>query len=161
MKKNIKRKMVILITIFSMLAGLILYLYLVNMPDEYVPEEEISREELKNVQVEVFFESKENNQLEAEIRNVSSKDILLNPYETLLNILLEEPENPKLEKIIPDGMKIENIKLKDYCLSVEFSNSENIANEEIKLKIKESIEKTLTQLNEIANVKIIINGVEI
>lgn len=159
-----KKKIIIIGVLIILIIGLIIYLYINNNEvEEYIPEEEISQEDEKKATVTLFFQNKETKTLEAESKNVNSNDLLLKPYESIINLLIEGPESEGLEKLIPDGVILNNIVLENYCLKIDFSRQfiENCSDDEVVRKnIIDSIFNTVTQLNEVSTIKILIDGVE-
>lgn len=123
--------------------------------NEYIPEEEISTKQLRMTNISLFFFNEENGEIGEEIRQIDSKELLNNPEEKLINYLIEGPKNEKLKKIIPENIKLINIEKNNGILLIEFS--ENISNLENYEKIKKAIIQTVSQLNEINNIKIINN----
>jgi len=161
MKKKI---FLILGLIIIILVCIIIYFISVNSGvEEYVPEEEISENDYKMASVILYFQNKETKELEAEIREINSKELLLNPYEVILEMLLIGPINENLEKLIPNGVVINNIILEKYCLKIDFSKEfiENCEDDKLKQEnIVNSIYKTMKELTEVNEVKILIDGVE-
>lgn len=123
--------------------------------NEYIPEEEISTKQLRMTNISLFFLNEENGEIGEEIRQIDSKELLNNPEEKLINYLIEGPKNEKLKKIIPENIKLITIEKNNGILLIEFS--ENISNLENYEKIKKAIIQTVSQLNEINNIKIINN----
>lgn len=128
---------------------------------EYVPEQEISEEQLRQTIVSLYFKNEKG--LMPEARLVDVKELINNPYEKIINMLLEGPKNENLQKTIPEGTKINKIEKEGEILIIDFSeefisNHSGGENEE-KLTI-ESIVKTVTELTEINGIKIKINGEE-
>lgn len=80
-----------------------------------------------------------------------------------MNLLIEGPKNEKLEKAIPEGTKVNKIELKENILRIDLSK-EFIENHkggaEAEARTIYSIVNTMTQLNEVEAVKIIIDGKE-
>ena len=76
---------------------------------------------------------------------------------------MEGPKNEKLQKVIPENTIINNTELKGDILYIDFSHHfidnapEGKENEN---KIIETIVKTVTELNEVNSVKILIDGEE-
>ena len=89
---------------------------------------------------------------------IDANNLIKNPYEYLINLLIEGPKNENLIKSIPEGTKINSVFLEGDILKIDFSNeflnSENLNNS------VNSILNTVTQLNEINGIKILINGEE-
>ena len=134
-----------------------------NKITEYVPEEEITLEQLRQTTVSLYFKQKNTNTLVPEPRKIDVKELTKIPYETLMKLLLEGPKSEKLEKVIPEGTKLNKIKKKNGIiyidLSKEFIENHKGTIEEETLTIY-SIVNTLTSLNEIEAVKIQIDGKE-
>lgn len=134
-----------------------------NQITEYIPEEEIDIASLRQTLVSLYFNQKDTNTLVPEARNIDVKELLKDPYTMLMQLLIEGPKNERLEKVIPDGTKINKIELKNNILYVDLSN-EFIENHkggaEAESRTVYSIVNTLTQLNEVEAVKILIDGKE-
>ena len=97
-----------------------------------------------------------------EIRQIDSKKLLNNPEKQLIEYLIAGPENNNLKKLIPENTKIINIELIKDNLCINFSKEFNtdLNKENIEL-IKKSILKTVSQLNEINSIKVLIENEEI
>ena len=134
-----------------------------EISNEYIPEEEITQEQARQTIVSLYFPLKENNELNPEARLIDIKEIINNPYEKLINLLIEGPKNEKNKKIIPENIKLNKNYLEDDCVVLDFSKellnySKKDKNE--KTNIVNSIVNTLTQLTEVNKVKILIDGKE-
>lgn len=132
-----------------------------KIKEEYIPEEEISQEQERQTMITLYFKDKEENKLIPEVRKIDSKKLLIDPYKYLLEELHKGPKNEKLKMIIPENTKINNIKLDKDVLIIDFSKEfiEKSNEEDKKLNI-EAILKTMSELNEINGIKIIIDGEE-
>lgn len=134
-----------------------------NNINEIVPQEEISDNQLRQTIITLYFMNKETGELEPEARQIDAKLLLENPYEIILNKLLEGPKNDNLIGIIPEGTKINKIEIKDEIVYIDFSdnfiNEQTLGEKQEKLIIN-SILKTLIELNEVNGIKILINGKE-
>lgn len=128
---------------------------------EYVPEEEIDTVGLRQTVVSLYFNQKDTNTLVPEARRVDVKEITKDPYNTLLKLLIEGPKNESLEKVIPEGTKINKIEIKKGTVYIDLSK-EFIENHkggaEAEGRTVYSIVNTLTELNEVDAVKIVIDG---
>lgn len=124
---------------------------------EYIPEEEISSLELRKTMVNLYYRNKDTKEIQAESRLIDSKELLKEPYYKLIQFLIDGPEREDLEKIIPDGVKIVNINIDKHTLKIKFSRN-ILTNNEIEPAIVDSITKTMTQLNEVQNVIIEVDG---
>lgn len=134
-----------------------------NEIQEIVPEEEISNSQLRQTIITLYFMNKEKGELEPEARQIDAIMLLENPYEVLVNMLIEGPKNENLIGIIPQGTKINNIEIKEGIVHIDFSeefiNEQTLGKEQEKMIIN-SILKTLIELREVNGIKILINGEE-
>ena len=164
------KKIIILIGIILAI-GIIFYLVFCNFHkdessntiSEYTPQEEISQDEIRKTIVSVYFKNIETNTLVPESVCIDVKELSENPSLKLLNLLCAGPTNDKLESPIPEGTKINSAVLKGNTVYVDFSedfikNAPNGVEEEGLLVY--SVVNTLTELNEVNGVKILIDGKE-
>ena len=130
---------------------------------EYQPQEEIASSEERKTLVSLYFINKSSKQLEPEGRLVDVKDLVKDPYNMLVKLLIGGPKNENLENVIPPNTNINGITLKKDILEIDFS-SELIENEELTKEEEENIIKslvnTLTELTEVNGIKILIDGEE-
>lgn len=129
--------------------------------EEYVPEEEITEEQLRQTIVSLYFVSKDTNQLVPEARLIDIKEIINDPSDKLVNLLIEGPKNEKNIKVIPDNTKLNKTYFEGDCAVLDFSVdilNYNKDDENSKNNLIDSIVKTLTELTEINRVKILIDG---
>ena len=134
-----------------------------NEIQEIVPEEEISQSQLRQTIITLYFMDKEKGELEPEARQIDARLLLENPYEVLVNMLIEGPKNENLIGIIPQETKINNIGIKDGIVFIDFSDNfinEQTLGEAQEKMIINSILKTLVELSEVNGIKILINGEE-
>ena len=133
-----------------------------NIIKEYTPAEEISEEQLRTTNVFLYFYNENEKKIKAEIRQVDSKKLLNNPENQLIEYLIEGPKDNNFICLFPENTKIINIELIKDTAIINFTKelSTDLNDEKIKL-IKESILKTLSQLNEINNIKLLIENDEI
>lgn len=164
MKKRIKN---IIIIIFIILILLCIIVCLIkkkennNIQNDYLPEEEISLEQERETMISLYYKNKVTGEIEPEVRLVDVKEIVKDPYNVILNLLMENPKNDNLEKTIGEGTKINNISLEGDTLTIDFSK-EFINNQEEgkenEINTIESILKTMTELSEVNSIKINIDG---
>ena len=134
-----------------------------NITDEYTPQEEISDEQVRQTIVSLYFQSKESKELVPEARLIDIKEIINDPCDKLVQLLIEGPKNEKEERIIPENTKLNRSYLDDDCVILDFSNdllNYNKNDEKGKDNLINSLVNTLTQLTEVNNVKILIDGNE-
>ena len=104
------------ILIFGILAiilitGLLSSFYFFNNKtyEEILPEEEISDEQYRKAMVTLYYQNKDTKELMPEIRLIDVKLLINEPYVTLVNLLMDEPKNDKLQSVIPKDTKIKYI----------------------------------------------------
>ena len=128
---------------------------------EYTPQEEITDEQMRQTIVSLYF--KNTNGLIPEARLIDVKELVNNPYEKIVNMLIEGPKNENLQKTIPEGTKLNKIEKQGENLIIDFSEefiTNHIQGEEEEKITIQSIVKTLTELTEINSIRIKINGEE-
>lgn len=129
--------------------------------EEYIPQEEITEEQLRQTIVSLYFQSKETKELVPEARLIDIKEILNNPCDKLVNLLIEGPKSEKEERIIPENTKLNKSYMENDCITLDFSAeflNYDKSDEKVKNNIINSIVNTLTQLTEVNSVKILIDG---
>lgn len=131
--------------------------------EEYIPQEEITGEQLRQTVITLYFLDPSTNKLTPEARQIDARELLDNPYELLVNLLMEGPKNEKLLKLIPENTKLNNAQIKDNILYIDFSEDfikeQKLGKEQEELIVK-SIINTVTELTEINKVAILIDGKE-
>lgn len=134
-----------------------------NNNNEYTPEEELSDDMLRQTIVTLYFMDSESSEISPEARRIDSKILLNNPYEEILNLLIDGPKNDKLLKLIPEDTKIIRTTREGDKLIIDFSKEfieeQNLGKKQEELIVK-SIVYTLTELTEINKVQIMIEGEE-
>lgn len=131
----------------------------VDIETEYTPESEIEEVELRKTIVSLYFKNKETAEIAKETRLIDSKELLLNPYKILIDMLIEGPENSSFERVLPEEVTVLETNIENGCVSVNLSSEFEKA--EDKDFIIETIERTLKELTEVTSVKILIEGHEI
>lgn len=160
------KRIIIILVFIILIIGIITGVYFIvknknteKEMTEYTPQEEISEEQMRQTMVSLYF--KNDNGLIPEARLIDVKELINNPYEKILNMLIQGPKNENLKKTIPEGTKINRIEKEGENLIIDFSSEfieKHIGGElEEKLTIQ-SIVKTVTELTEINGIKIEING---
>ena len=161
-----KKLIIVIVLIVIIIIGIMLYFYFKERNttiEEYQPEEEISNEQMRQTIVSLYYKNKETGELMPEGRIIDSKELLDEPYKKLVELLIGEPKNDKLESVIPKDTKINNAELKNDIvyldLSQEFIENHSGGEQEESITIY-SIVNTLTELTEVNGVKILIDGEE-
>ncbi len=163
-----KKKILLMLIfiIFIVVIGVFVYKKQENKNEEVseiTPLEEMTEEQERETMISLYFVNSETSTLAPEARKIDAKELIKDPYKMLVQFLIDGPKNEKLAKIIPDGTKINNAVLKngvvELDLSKEFVDNQNGETKQIELCIY-SIVNTLTELNEVSFVKILIDGEE-
>ncbi len=165
------KKIVIIFTvllIIILLGGYFVINYFKNQEqesvvEEYTPEEEITEEQNRQTIVSLYFLEKETQELAPEARLVDIKEIINDPYDKLVNMLIEGPKNEKYSKLIPENTKLNKTYTEKDMLYLDFSSeflNYDKENTNAKENIINSLVKTLTQLTEVNSIKILIDGQE-
>ena len=130
---------------------------------EYIPEEEITGEQLRQTIITLYFLDPKTYELSPEARQIDAKELLDNPYELLINLLIEGPKNENIIKLIPENTKLNSAQIKNNILYIDFSEDfikeQNLGKNQEELILK-SIVNTVTELTEINKVAILIEGKE-
>ena len=166
-KKIVMHIGIILIVLILLFVG---YLIINNIKNnnqeiiyEYTPEEEITGEQLRQTIITLYFLDSNTYKLSPEARQIDAKKLLDNPYELLINLLMEGPKNENLLKLIPENTKLNSAQIKDNILYIDFSEDfikeQKLGKEQEELILK-SIVNTVTELTEINKVAILIDGKE-
>lgn len=165
MKKYLKWIIIIVITL---LIGLMIYSFSRNTTTyeefvEYTPGEEISDEQLNKTYISLYYIDSETCTIIKESRLIDSKLLITTPEKTLLEELLKGSSFDTHTSPIPQGTTMNSITIDKNVAIIDFSK-EFIENgpkdSETEQKCIDCIVNTLTQLNEINGIKILINGEE-
>lgn len=128
---------------------------------EYTPQEEITEEQLRQTVITLYFLDSNNYELAPEARQIDAKELIDNPYAILINLLIEGPKNEKLLKLIPENTILNNVRIENDILYIDFSEEfireQNLGKEQEELILK-SIVNTVTELTEINKVSFLIDG---
>lgn len=123
--------------------------------NEIEPAEELLEERDYTTTIKLFFTAEISGIISYEERKIDSRKLIDNPYKYIVELLIQGPESPKLENDIPVGTKVNKIYLEKGTafvdLSKEFLNSQG-------MNSIYSIVNTLSEFNEIDNVKFLIDG---
>lgn len=165
-----KKKIFIGVFLIIAIVGLI-YMIVINtvfnkneeIVNEYIPEVEISDSELRKTIVTLYFLDNEE-KVKSESRLIDSKELLRNPYLTLISMLIEGPKDENLKASIPKNTKVIDAKLNKKCVTINLSKEfVDEADGDVfqKSNMIYTIVNTLTELNEVQSVKFLIDGEEV
>jgi len=168
---KMKRLNIITITILiTLILGISIYLGINFIKDkevssqveEYVPQEEISEEQMRRTIVSLYFYNNETGELERESRLIDTNDLLDEPYIKLVKMLIDGPKNNKLKSLMPEDVNIYSANLENNCVTVNMSSEflNHTEDDDLKYKMIYSIVNTLTELIEVDSVKFLVEGEE-
>lgn len=160
-----KKKLPILFLILIILGVIIYFIFShisITRNDDYTnytPEEEISESQSRETTINLYFLNPENNQLKSEGRNISTNELLKNPYKVIVQKLIDGPSDDKLKNVFPERTRLIDATLSNDCVLLNFSEELlNFKDDVQKYNIINSILDSLTQLNEVNSIKILINN---
>ena len=162
------KKIIIAIIVVILLGGGVWYFLFYNKNaetevNEIIPEEEISEEQMRQTIVSLYFYNENTKSLVPEGRLIDVKELVEKPYDKLMELLMQGPNNTELSKTIPEGTKVNKIELKGDTLYIDFSKEfvdNHEGGEEKEKATIYSIVNTMTNLTEINSIKILIDGEE-
>lgn len=171
MDKRKTFKIIIAVLVTLIIIGLFCILFfnkregteLNGITEEYTPAEEITEEQIRQTIVTLYYNQKETNTLMPEARLIDVKLLAENPYETLLNLLISGPKNDKLESCIPEGTVLKSAELRNDVVYLDLSKEfveNHVGGEDKEKQTIDAIVNTLTELNEVKSVRILIEGEE-
>lgn len=130
--------------------------------EDYTPQEEISEEQYRETIVNLYFLNKESKELMGEAIAIDAKTLAINPYKKLIELLLQGPQNEKLERIIPEGTTVYDASIEAGCVAINVSKEIlNFGEDEVlKNNIINSIYQTLTELTEVTSIRFLVEGEE-
>lgn len=128
---------------------------------EYTPEEEISDEQSRETLVTLYFLNSKTNKLKSEGQLINAIELLENPYKVIVENLIKEPNNKELKSAFPKNTKLLDATLKADCVTLNFSKEIlDFKDETEKFNIINCILNSLTQLNEVSSIQILVDGKE-
>ncbi|MBR3162629.1 MAG: GerMN domain-containing protein [Clostridia bacterium] len=128
--------------------------------EEYIPQEEITDEQMRKTMVNLYFYNNETGELDTEARLIDAVELLENPYTKLVQMLIDGPKNEKLKKLMPEDVKVIKTEFNSGCVIVDLSIEvlNYTEDKDLKNKLINSIVNTLTELSEVESVKFLVNG---
>ena len=138
MKKNRKKIIAIITLIILIIIAIFIYnnISVENPAEEYqdyIPQEEISEEQMRQTKVVLFFKNTETGELEAETKIVDANLLIKEPYKEIMNWLIKGPQSSNLKKLIPEGTAMHDIKIEKSCVIINLSNEDKLDSRKIYL----------------------------
>lgn len=126
---------------------------------EYTPQQEISDEQMRETKLTLYFLNSDTNELKSEGKLINATELLDNPYKRIVELLVEGPNNSELKCVFPENTRVLDAKLEKNCVTLNFSEEIiNVDDDVQKYNIINSILNSLTELNEVDSIKILVNN---
>lgn len=165
-----KTKKIIFILIMLIIIGGIIFICIKNKDKkqtaigeglEYTPQEEISDTQMRQTSINLYYLNSSTKELKSETKSVDAKLLIENPYKKIVELLIEGPKSEGLTNVFPENAKILDAKIENNCVTLNFSEEiSNFKDDVQKYNIINSILNSLSQLNEVNSVKILVNNKE-
>ena len=159
------QKLLLIICILIDVGGIILLLINsknknnINELAEYIPQEEISDEQMRETKVTLYFLNSETKELKSEGRLINANELIQNPYKRIVELLIEGPDSSNLMNVFPENTRILDTKIESGLVTLNFSEELiNYKDDVQKYNIINSILNSLTVLNEVDAIKILVNN---
>lgn len=163
-----KKKLFILIFILIIIGAIIYSIIsnnstIVENNDEdyfnYTPQEEISDEQLRETIITLYYLNPETNELKSEGKLIDANELLKNPYKTIIQSLIDGPKDTTLQNVFPENTRIIDANITKNCVILNFSEELlNYKDDTQKYNIINSILNSLSQLNEVNSIKLLVNN---
>lgn len=163
-KKKIFTILFLIIIIGVIIYSIIQHKQKVNNTNEdnyldYTPQEEISDEQLRETTITLYYLNPETNELKSEGKLIDANELLTNPYKVIVQKLIEGPKDESLQSVFPENTRLIDASITNNCVLLNFSEELlNYKDDTQKYNIINSILNSLTQLNEVNSIKILINN---
>lgn len=130
--------------------------------EDYIPQEEISEEQYRETIVNLYFLNKDTKIIMAEAVAIDARELSINPYKKLIELLIAGPKNENLEKIIPENTNVYDVGIEAGCVIINLSKEAlNFGDDQaLKSNMINSIYQTLTELTEVTSIRFLIEGEE-
>lgn len=163
-----KKRIIIFIVLLGILLGGYFVVSYFNQEkegeeyQEYTPQEEISEAQYRETIINLYFLNKNTNELMAEAIAIDARELAVNPYKKLVELLLQGTTNENLEKVIPDGTIVYDAGIEAGCVVINLSKEVLNFGEDKTLKnnIINSIFLTLSELTEVNSISFLVEGEE-
>ena len=161
------KKKPLLVFVILIIIGVVVYFLINNISItkndnkymDYTPEQEINENQTRETTITLYFLNPETNNLKSEGRAVNTNELLKNPYKVIVEKLIEGPIDSTLQNVFPENTRLIDANLSNNCVTLNFSEEFlNFKDDVQKYNIINSILDSLTQLNEVDSIKILVNN---
>ena len=156
------QKWIIIAIVVAILIITTIVVFNMEIETEYIPEVEVSSEELRKTMVSIYFKNKTTNNLDKENILIDTKTLLKNPYGEFVGMLFNDHDDENLISVFPSNVKRPNVYIEKGVVNVEFTKDSGLDEQSIEInQIKEALNNTLLQLKEVEGVKLLVDGKEL
>jgi len=126
---------------------------------EYTPQEEISDAQMRETMLTLYFLNSDTKELKSESKLINAVELIENPYKRIVELLIEGPNTPELINVFPENTRLLDAKIEKSCVTLNFSEELSKFKDDVqKYNIINSVLNSLTALNEVDSIKILINN---
>jgi len=108
--------------------------------------------------IKIYYASQDASSLVPEIHVIPKT---IHPARDAMELLLQEPQSPQLLKVLPEGVKLRGLVIKDHVAFIDFNDKlikNNHGGSTTESLTVGSIVNTLTEFSEIHKVQILVEG---
>jgi spore germination protein GerM len=157
-----KRKTIIVLVVIAVI--IVLLLLISNRKDKNTELIDPNEENIRVVQIALYFKDNNTQKLDKEYRFVNIEDVKVDVAGTIMKELINGPTYENLVATMPTGTKVNNIEIKNNQIildvSKEFMDNKSSSLADQTLTIY-SVVNSLTEIKEIDQVKFLVDGKEV
>jgi spore germination protein GerM len=157
-----KRKTIIVLVVIAVI--IVLLLLISNRKDKNTELIDPNEENIRVVQIALYFKDNNTQKLDKEYRFVNIEDVKVDVAGTIMKELTNGPTYENLVATMPTGTKVNNIEIKNNQIildvSKEFMDNKSSNLEDQTLTIF-SVVNSLTEIKEIDQVRFLVDGKEV
>lgn len=153
----------IILTVVVVLAILTtVIVFNMEIETEYVPEVEASSESLRKTNVSLYFKNKQSNLIDKVNILIDSKNLIKDPYNEILTMLINDHEDENLVSVFPENCIYPEVTFDNGVVKVDFKGDTRLLDENVNIdEIKKVLNDSLKQFNEVENVVLLVNSNEL
>jgi hypothetical protein len=139
-----------------------LVVFNMEIETEYVPEEEVSSEDLRKTNVSLYFKNKTTNSIDKENILLDSKNLIKDPYNEIVTMLINRPEDENYVSVFPELTNMPEVTFEKGTVKVNFKADSGLTNADVDInQIKSVLNDSLKQFSEVENVLLFVDSKEL
>jgi hypothetical protein len=139
-----------------------LVVFNMEIETEYVPEEEVSSEDLRKTNVSLYFKNKTTNSIDKENILLDSKNLIKDPYNEIVTMLINRPEDENYVSVFPELTNMPEVTFEKGTVKVNFKADSGLTNADVDInQIKTVLNDSLKQFSEVENVLLFVDSKEL